>query len=220
RRAVRGEPAATRTTTAGARIGPGGVRLADAAAAGYLGVLRDQARATAATAAANLQRQYDDLRRRLDALGPTPRTPGDAALAAALQDQLRDVAGQQNRLRLAAATYQPLVPVGRPAIRPAAPASPVPLRDAGLAGLVALLLSAAAAWAFEVYTQRRSDTGRFTRVLGVPCLGRVPAIPTMPVRDPATGAPPIAVHWQQLVSAVDASLREPGGGCLLITAPG
>ena len=132
--------------------------MADAAAAGYLGVMRDQARAAAATAAVNLQRQSDDLRRRLDILGPRPRAPGDAALAAALQDQLRDVANQQNRLRLAAATYEPLVRVVRSAIPPAAPTSPVPLLDAGLAALVALLMSAAAAWALETHVQRRSAT--------------------------------------------------------------
>jgi Mrp family chromosome partitioning ATPase len=218
--AVPGTTADTLTITASAPGATRAARLADAAARGYLAVLRDQARAAAAATVIRLQTQYDDAQRQLAGLGSQPRTPGAAALAAALQDQLRDIASQQNRLRAAATNFVPLVQVVHPATPPAAPTSPVPLRDAGLAVLVAVLVGAAAAWAFEARTQRRADVDRFTRLLGADCLGRIPAAAAVPAGDPATGEPVLPGQWHQVASALDVSLREPGSRRVLVTAPG
>jgi Mrp family chromosome partitioning ATPase len=91
--------------------------------------------------------------------------------------------------------------------------SPLPLRDAGLGGFIALLLAAAAAWGFDARWERRSDPDRFAGPLGAGCLGRVPA----PAAD-GSAYLRLPDQWQRVVSGVDASMREVNGRCLLVAA--
>jgi Mrp family chromosome partitioning ATPase len=188
-------------------------RLADAGASGYLTVLRDQARKGAAAAATRVQSHADDLQRQLDALSAKPATAANAAATTALQEQLKGLLVQLDQLRAAATDYEPAVRVVYAAGIPGRPVSPVPARDAGLAALLAMLVGAAVAWAFEARAQRRSDVGRFSRVLGTGCLGQVPA------GDRSVDGVAPGERWQRVVSAVDASLRDVAGRCLLVTSP-
>jgi Mrp family chromosome partitioning ATPase len=205
--------------TATASDGARAARLADATATGYLAVLRDEARASALAGAGRMQRQYDEVQSAFARLErQQPRTARTSSTMVVLQEQLREIAIELNRLQIASREYQPAVQVIRAAPVPAVPISPVPKRDAGLAALIALLLGSAAAWAFEVRSRRRSDSGRYARALGADCLGRVPALAEEPSLD-AGGHPALAGQWQRVVSAVDASMREVSGRCLLITTP-
>jgi Mrp family chromosome partitioning ATPase len=216
--AVPGEASDTLTVTATAPGPAQAAELADATAAGYLTVLRSEARAGASVQAASLQRQYDDVRRRIGDVDREPGTARSASTIQVLQDQLRDIATDLSRLQMASREYEPAVQVLSGAARPGEPISPTPGRDAGLAALIALLLGSAAAWGFEVRNQRRSDTGRFSRLLGTRSLGRVP-FPAATQRLHPGGEPVLPGHWQQVVSAVDASMQEVAGRCLLVTTP-
>jgi Mrp family chromosome partitioning ATPase len=216
--AVPAEASDTLTVTATAPEAARAARLADAVAAGYLAVLRSEARSGASAEAASLQRQYDDVRNRIGDVAREPRTAQNTATMEGLQGQLRDLATDLSRLQMASREYEPAVQVLSEAAVPGAPISPTRGRDAGLAAIIALLLSSAAAWGFEVRTQRRSDAGRFSRLLDARYLGRVPYPAVMPRLDPG-GEPVVPGQWQQVVSAVDASMQEVAGRCLLVTAP-
>jgi Mrp family chromosome partitioning ATPase len=216
--AVRGETSDTITITASASAPERAARLADAGAEGYLAVMAEQARKRAAAAAASLQRQNDSLQGQINRLATVPSS-GNAAEVTALQDRLKEVVGEQSRLRVAAQEYVVPIQIVSPAAAPTSPARPMPGRDAGLAAIIALMAVSTVSWAFDARSQKRSDSGRITRLLGAQCLGRIPAEKMMPTVDPSTGQPVYSTQWQQMVSAVDASLREATGHCVLVTSP-
>jgi Mrp family chromosome partitioning ATPase len=209
----------TLTITATARSAVRASRLANAAAAGYLAVMRDEARASTDAAATRLQGHYDEVRRKLEQADAGPPSADKAAAIAGLQEQLKSVSAEQGRLLLAVQEYQPPMYVGRKAATPSRPVSPVPLRDAGLAALIAIMVSCAAVWSFDTRSQRRADVGRFTSALGAACLGRLSSTRKLAAHDSSAGALSLAGQWQQVVSAVDASLRGVKGRCVLVTSP-
>jgi len=233
--AVPGEFSDTLAITASAGSADRAARMANAAAAAYLTVVRQQGRADATAAVRALQQQYDEVRRLVDQIERRPPqgfSPTDPA--SALRDRLSEISVEQSRLRTVANTYEPAVRVAHSADPPAGPVSPVPLRDAGLAALIALLVGGAAAWAFEVSVRRRADPDRLTRLLGAQCLGFVPGSRVEagdgaagadddPGRDPAltppARTPVLDPQWQDVVSAMDASLRGIDGRCVLVTSP-
>ena len=136
--AIPGEVSNTLTIVGTAADAARAARLADAGAAGYIAVLREQARASAAAAVRILQRQYEDIQRRIDRLVQEwPPVVGAVETRSALRDRLTGIAVEQSRMRAAAENYQPAVRVVRPAATPTSPVSPVPLRDGGLAALIA-----------------------------------------------------------------------------------
>src|SRR4029453_4154199 len=118
------------------------------------------------------QRQYNDIQSAFEAQERLrPRTAKVTATMNVLQEQLIEIASDLNRMKEIGRGFQPAVQVLRHAEASPVPVSPLPVRDAGLAALIAMLLAGAAAWGFEAQSQRRTDPGRFARLVGTVRLG-------------------------------------------------
>lgn len=151
--------------------------LADAYAAAYVEVRREQAVQELVTAGSELQRTIDDLQARLDALAD-----GDPRRAALLSQQT-NLQATIDELRIDAALRTGGASVITPATVPTEPVSPTPVRSALLAALVGLVIGVGAAFAVDHFDDSIGDAAELARVTDLPVLSTVP-VERLPDRRP------------------------------------
>lgn len=204
----------------------GAAALANAAAASYQQLVREEVQENAERSIAELDVSRTDLGARIAAAEQTlAQNPADAAAAAerdAAAAQLVVIRGRADQIAVDAALYGSGVEEFEPATVPREPSRPRPLRDTVAAGLVGLLGAAALAWWLADRTHSADRREDAAAVLGAPLLGEVPdfRISGIVGSDPTRTAPtsPAAEAYQFAVASLEFALTTSGARTLAITS--
>lgn len=186
-------------------------RLANAVADAYQQLVAEEVTQNAKAAVAELSDSRAELQatiasaeRRLDA------NPDDAAAAAerdAAVSQLTTIEGRADQISVDASLYGSGVKLFEEAEAPEAPARPQPLRNALVAGVLALLGAGTFAWWRTGQAQSADDPQDPAAVLHAPLLGEIPQFeeagvkgPTPTIQAPHSG---VAEAYQFVIAALD-----------------
>jgi polysaccharide biosynthesis transport protein len=157
--------------------------VANAYAAAYIEVRREQAVNELLAASAEVQSAIDDLQVQIDALDDEdPRRTG-------LITQLSNFQTTLDQLRVDAALRTGGAAVIKSAVEPADPVEPTPLRSATLAAVVGLLIGLGAAFLFDYLDDKVRREEDLERLVDRPVLAVVPVDPPPDNRPVAISEP-------------------------------
>lgn len=192
--------------------------LADATSTAYRQTVRDTAQArvnqslgVVTTSLVQLQSTIDTVTAQLTV------TPGDRLLQDQLNSSLAqraDLAGRTSQLQINAIAFGDGVAFADPASRPTSPAEPQPLRNAGVAALLGLLVAGALAWVRADRHRAADDSTAPAELLDAPLLGSVPDLASdlSTLGDPGSVA---AESYQIITGSLEAVFK---WGVLLVTS--
>ena len=204
----------------------GAASLADSVGHGYEVVVAEDVRANADAALAELDRSRTDLQVQIDALeveltanpeDATAKAERDAAVA-----QLVNLKNRAEQISVDAALYGSGVELFESSEIPSSPATPKPIRNAAVAGILGLMAAGAYAWWRAEHTQTADTRHDAAPVLGAPLLGEIPEFATVgtngttpALSEPGTTA---AEAYQFVVSSLGFALHEAPGAMVVITS--
>jgi Mrp family chromosome partitioning ATPase len=197
---------------------------ANAVAAAYQDLTAQRVSASAERTVAELRRSLDELRADagLLAAGAPEQPGGDPTQDQALAERLFTLQTRIQQITTEAALFGSGVELVEEAQPPAQPVSPAPVRDAALAGVIALLCAAVAARLLAATSQRVDDRHDAAGVLGVPLLAEVPDFRADGLTDPvpAAAAPrsPAGESYQVALDALEWALGRINGRNIVITS--
>jgi len=205
--------------------------IANAVTEAYEQVSRQQELAKADAAVAELEGARQRLRDQIAGFeAELAARPEDLALITRLEVVTNQLAALDERAQgvaVDAAVFGSGVDLTESAEIPESPASPKPIRNAVLAGVLAFALAAAWAYWRAARTQRVESRFDPARVLGVPLLGQIPRFRQSGgglgrgSGDTPIDIPPEAAEaYRFLLTSVEFSLDERGGSSVLITSAG
>ena len=219
------------TVSAAAPTPEGAAEIANAVTEAYEQVSRQRTLSSADAAVAELEGARQALRGQIAAIEEELLTrPEDLVLITRLEilsGQLASLDERAQQVAVDAAVFGSGVDMTEPAEPPGSPATPKPVRNAALAGVMAFALAAAWAYWRAARTQRVESRFDPAHVLGVPLLGQIPrfrhggAILSRGSSDSPIDIPPEAAEaYRFLLTSVEFSLAEQGGSSVLITSAG
>ncbi len=178
-----------------------------------------------ASARAELESVLTDLDRRL--ADATSRESQSEVIAMqserfAVASELSSIAGDIRRITIDSVLFGSGVEQREAAVLSPGPVSPRTLRDTALAGFLALLLAAGAAWAVNTRRLSKDERRGPERILGAPLIGEIPELPERADALVPTFTQPQsedAEAFRFLAAAV--TLRVPGSArTILVTSAG
>jgi capsular polysaccharide biosynthesis protein len=214
------------TITASDSTAEGAASLADSVGVAYETVVSEEVQANADAALAELDRSRAGLQIQIDALEAELALDPDNATAKAERDaavaQLVNLSARSEQISVDAALYGSGVALFEASEIPESPASPKPLRNAALAGILGLLAAGAYAWWRAEHTQTADAIHDPAPVLGVPLLGVIPEFAkvgtnsfTPALTDPGSTA---AEAYQFVVASLGFALKEAPGAMVVVTS--
>jgi capsular exopolysaccharide synthesis family protein len=204
----------------------GAAALADSVGHAYEAVVAEDVRANADAALAELDRSRSDLQVQIDVLeaelvvnpaDATAKAERDAAVA-----QLVNLKNRAEQISVDAALYGSGVELFEASEIPESPATPKPLRNGAVAGILGLLAAGAYAWWRAEHTQSADTRHDAAPVLGAPLLGEIPefAVAGTNGTTPALSEPgsTAAEAYQFVVASLGFALQEAPGAMVVITS--
>lgn len=204
----------------------GAARLANAAAEAYEQLVTEEVAGNAEDAVAELSEKKAELRATItSAERRLEQNPDDSAAAAerdAAVSQLITIEGRSDQLSVDASLYGSGVKLLEQAEAPDAPARPQPLRNALVAGVLALLGAITFAWWRSGQAQTADDPHDPAAVLHAPLLGEIPRFeaagvegPTPTILAPHSG---VAEAYQFVLTALDFVFDGEGAKTIMVTS--
>jgi Mrp family chromosome partitioning ATPase/capsular polysaccharide biosynthesis protein len=199
--------------------------LANTVAEAYQDVAREATLADAEAAISELQSARDDLQQQIsETEDELAGAQDDLVLASrleALSQQLLDLDARAQQFAVDAAVFGSGIDLVEPAEAPDWPASPSPLRDAALAGIVGAALAGAAAYRLSGRRRVVEAPTEPAEVLGVPLLAEIPEYTVPRSRRQIARLPNHAIEaYQFLFASVEFALAAHGGSSVLVTSIG
>jgi len=205
----------------------GAASLADAVAEAYQQVVAEEVRGNADAAIAELAASKAELQARIDALEAELVRAGDDTALRAERDaavaQLVTISSRAEQIGVDAALYGSGVELFERSEVPESPAQPQPLRNAALAGVLALL--GAGAWAWWQADRNETADGRHdpAPILGAPLLGEIPDFGSAGVLGPVPAAThpgsPVSEAYRFVLSSIDYAIDKESSNVILVTSP-
>lgn len=208
------------SVTATAGTADGAAELANETIAAYRKVTSGTTNRVLTSQLEAIQQSYLELDSEIQGLAEeVQRNPSDPILQADLRASLNELAslnGTANEIRVNAAAFNDGIRFYDPANAPSSPTEPQPLRNAGVAALLGLLVAGALSW-IRADRHRAADTSDTPAVvLNTPLLGSVPELdPGAELSALRDADSPLAESYQFVTASLAYVFRF---GVLLVTS--
>ena len=208
------------SVTATAGTADGAAELANATIAAYRQITSESTNRVLTSQLEAIQQSYLELEAEIERLAEqVARDPTDRIQQADLQAALNEIAslnGTANQIRVNSAAFNDGVRFYDGANAPSSPTEPQPIRNAGVAGLLGLLVAGALSW-IRADRHRAADTSATPAVvLNTPLLGSVPELdPGAELSALRDADSPLAESYQFVTASLAYVFRF---GVLLVTS--
>jgi Mrp family chromosome partitioning ATPase len=201
--------------------------IANAVGEAYQQVVAERTAADAQRAVDQLEQTRARLQGELDAslrasarAGQDVLTPQQTTLA----NRISETQARMDQIRAEAALQGAGIELFELATPPLRPASPQPLRDAALGGLISFVGAGIYAWWAAGRNRRADDRNEPAGVLQAPLLGEVPKAPAArletghPIPSPSMQGPAVEEAFHFVVASLEHVLASRGGSSVVVTS--